>query len=165
MFTICIQVEIGDNISQISHILLTLTSAGRIGRTHVGGEFSENVGKSHLVFDHLVDTLFLTDDAEILMRPGVASNLVTFSNHTLNHSGPWLSRIVDCALANIDPGDKEGRLEIIRGEQIHYIVGVEVWSIVVGDGHSARFNALINTPSTVFNVAELWSRNRTSAAS
>jgi hypothetical protein len=59
---ISIQVEVGDDIAHIGHILLArISNASRIRRAHISGEFAQNVGEGHLVPDHLVITLSRAD--------------------------------------------------------------------------------------------------------
>lgn len=118
--TISVQIEIGHNVSKISHIIRA-TGCGRasgVGRPHIGREFANDVADGHLVLDHLVNTLLLGDLVEILVRPCVTSDLVAFGDHAADHSRPGLGLVIDGAFSNVDTGNEEGCLKAIGGELV-----------------------------------------------
>jgi hypothetical protein len=79
-----VEVKVRDDVAQVPQDVLASFVAGRVRRTHVRWVLSDDVSDGHLVFHHLVVTLLIVDDAQILVRPGVAGHLVTLSNHALN---------------------------------------------------------------------------------
>ena len=91
------------------------------------------------------------------MRPGVAGNLVTLSNHSLDDSRPARRR-VDSTLANVNSGDKKGGFEAIFSKLIKDLVGVDVWSVIVGDSHSTRVLTSVDASPSVLNITLLWAR-------
>jgi hypothetical protein len=163
---ISVQIEIGDDISKVSHII-SATRCGRasgIGRTHVGGEFANDVADGHLVLHHLVVTLLLGDLVEILVRPCVTGNLVTLSDHAADNSRPGLGLVIKSAFSDIDTSDEEGSLESICCELVQNVVGVNVWAVIVGNGDSSWLNTIVDTLSTVRNCTKLGSRNGAGAS-
>lgn len=157
MLTISVQIEIAYNIAEIAHILgaTGASAAGRVGRTHISGELAHDIRNSHLKADHLLNALFAGDLVEILMRPGVGGNLMALSNHTLQHSGPGLGLVVNGAFVDVDTGDKESGLEAVGGELVQDVVGVDVGTVIVGDGDGARFNTVVDALATVGNGTQL----------
>jgi len=122
---ICVQVKIRYNVAKVLHDSLAGCVAGRVRWPHIGRVFSNNVADCHLVPDHLVVSLSIGNDAEVLMRPCVACYLVAFGHHTLDHAGPAFGR-VDSPLSIVDTSDEEGSLEAIFGKLIEDLVGVDV---------------------------------------
>lgn len=57
-------------------------------------------------------------------------DLVTLSNHALDHVGP-LRCAVNGALAEINTGHKEGSLESCGSELVEDAVGVDVWATLL----------------------------------
>lgn len=62
-------------------------------------------------------------------------------------------------LANVDSSNEEGSLHIVFLELIKYIIGVDVWSVIVCDSHGTGHYARVDSFTTVLNRAELWARN------
>jgi hypothetical protein len=162
--TITIQVEVRNDVAKICQILRALARARRIRRTHICGKFAEDVGKGHLILDHLIVTLFLGDSAEILVRPSVGSYLMTFGDHTADHSRPRLRLVVNGTLVDVDTGNKERSLESFRGEFVENIVSVNIWAVVISDGHSSGLGADVYSLSAVGNRADLGARGVAGAA-
>lgn len=89
-------------------------------------DITQNVVQGDLVPEDLILCLGRGYCTEILVRPGVASDLVTFGGHSLPSlviclvmlckSAPYLDnslpgkvRVIDCAFADIVTGDEESR--------------------------------------------------------
>ena len=160
--TISVQVEVRDNVSKGLHDALASEVARRVRRTHVGGVFADDVANGHLVLDHLVVTLRISDGTEILVGPGVTGDLVAFGNHSFDDSRPLL---VNGALAKVVTGDEEGSLEAGGLELVEDFVSVDVWAIVVSDGHGSRLQAFVDALSAVGNISLLGARVVASASS
>lgn len=110
-----VQIEVGNMITQVCHILGAPRSirAGGEWWAHISWEFADDVGKGHFQPHHLVVTLLLRYGAQVLMRPSVAGDLMAFVDHTSDHAGPCLRGVIETALAKIDTSDKESGLEAI----------------------------------------------------
>ena len=124
-----------------------------------------HTGQPYLVPDHLVVSLLLRNGAEILMGPCVTCNLMSFGDHTLNGSSPWLARIVDRAFVNVDTGNEESGLCLGGFELIQHAFSVNVRSIIVSDGDCVWLSAVVDTLSTVGLATELRTSNVAGAAS
>ena len=82
--TLGVEVKVGDVVAQVVHYLLAECRAAGVGRAHVGREEAEDVVDGDLVIHHLVDNLLLCQLGSILVRPGVAGDLVAFIVHPLD---------------------------------------------------------------------------------
>jgi len=102
-------------VSELTQVIKTagLGKAARVWRTHVSREAAENVTESHLVLQELVFALVVRDLAEILMRPGVAGNLMTFEPHASNQRAPGHVEVIDRSLATVIASNEEGRLGVV----------------------------------------------------
>lgn len=164
---ISVQVEVRNDIAEGAHIGLATRSSStrRVGGTHIGREFSNDVGDGHFVLDHLITALSASDSTEILMRPGVAGNLMTFRDHATEHTGPWLASIINGALANVDTSHEESSLCVIRFEQVHNVVGVRIGAVIIGDSNGSWNTARIHALTTIGNATKLSPRDTTGASS
>lgn len=52
--TLSVKIKVGDVVTKISHLSLTLSSADGVRRTHVSGVEAQDVGEGDLVVHHLV---------------------------------------------------------------------------------------------------------------
>lgn len=147
-----IQVEVGDDIAELLHDVLTDFVTRRVRGAHVGRVFANDVADGHLVLDHLVVHLSLGDGGEILVRPSVRGNLVTVGDHTIDDIAPLL---IDSTLAKVDTGDEESGLETGSSELVKNLVSVDVWTVIVGDGNSSWLAAHVDTSTTILNAAFL----------
>jgi hypothetical protein len=111
--------------------------------THVGGEFADDVADCHFVLDHLGDTQLRGDIGETVMTEGVGSDLVTLSNHTLDQTWVGVGDI-NLSLAVVVASDEKGCGEVVRFQDIQKLLGVLVWSIVVGESDDAFLGAVID---------------------
>lgn len=78
-----VEIEVGDVVTEVHHLLLTLGSANGEGRAHVSRVEAKNIHKGDLVIHHLVLALRQCHLVEVLVRPRVAGDLVTFVKHAL----------------------------------------------------------------------------------
>jgi hypothetical protein len=152
-----VEVEVRNNISERLEHGLASCVAGRVGWAHVCGVLSKDVAEGHLVLDHLVVSLGVGDDAQVLVRPGVAGYLMAFGDHTTDDVRP-LSGGIDCTLADVDSCHEKGGLETVCGELIKYAISVDVWSVIVCDGDSAGSLASVNSLSSICYISLLWAR-------
>jgi len=120
-----VKVKVDDMISEGGQDVLAVLLADRIGGAHVGWEEAEDGVEGNLVPDHLVRVLRVGQLAGVLVRPRVASNLMSLRMHSLGLGVslqfiPGRSRVsyfdngrVDCrgvidlALAVVVPCDEE----------------------------------------------------------
>ena len=109
--------------------------------------------------DHLIESLLLCNGTHILVRPCVARNLMTFSDHALKNGRPSGRSIVDRTLAQVVASDEERSFRVFLFEQIKHIVGVDVRTVIESDSDSARLNARVNTLAAILNIAKLRTRN------
>jgi hypothetical protein len=152
-----VEVEVRDDVAEALHRGLAGVTAGGIWRAHICWVFAKDVAERHLVLNHLVVTLSLGDGAQVLVRPGVAGDLVALGDHAANNVCPARGR-VDGALVVVDTGDEERGFETVLSELVEDLVGVDVRPIIVSDGYSSRVLAGIDTATTVRNVALLRAR-------
>jgi hypothetical protein len=99
------------------------------------------------------------------MRPCVAGNLMSFGDHALDRSSPWLARIVNCALVDVHTGDEESGLCSSSLVLIQHTFSVDVRAVVVCNGDCVWLRAVVDTLSTIWLVTELGTSNVASAAS
>lgn len=147
-----VKIEVRNDISESLQDVLANSVARRVGRAHVGRVFANDVANGHLILDHLVVDLSLSDCGKILVGPGVGSDLVAVGDHTPDDSLPLL---VDSTLADVVTGDEEGGLEASSGELVKNLVSVDVWAVVVGDGNGSSLATGVDTGTAVSDVALL----------
>jgi hypothetical protein len=157
-----VKVKVRYDVSKISHNVLAISATGAVGWPHVSGVFAENVTDSHLVLDHLVVDLLLGNGGEILMGPGVGSDLVTIVVHPLDDASPVL---VDSSLSNVVTSKEEGGVPAPGLELLHDALCVDVRTIVVSDSDRAGVAACIDTSTTVGDASKLGTGVVTSACS
>lgn len=145
-----VQVEVRNNIAERLQDILANSVARRVGRTHVGGVFADDVADSHLVLDHLVVDLSLGDGGKILVGPSVGCDLVALGDHALDNSVPLF---VNSTLANVVTSNEEGGLESGSSKLVKDLVSVDVWAVIVGNGYSSGLAASVNTRTTIRNIA------------
>lgn len=92
----------------------------------------------------------------------MGSDLVTFGNHALDDATPLL---INSTFAKVDTGDEEGSLESSSRKLVKDLISVDIWTIVVGNGHSSRLQAIVDTSTTVPDTALLRTRVVASAGS
>jgi hypothetical protein len=160
VIVIGVNVEVGDVIAEISHVLLTTRrgSAARVRRTHVCWDFSEDVSQGHLVHPHLVLAIEGGNLAEVEMRPSVGSNLVTFRVYTFDNIC-----MLDINLALVDVGSshEEGGLGVVALQEVKDVIGEGcLGTIIVRKSHSARCFTLKDAITAIWDRANLVTRNR-----
>lgn len=147
-----IQVEVRDDVAKLLENILADSVARRVRRTHVRRVLADDVANGHLVLDHLIVDLSLSDPGKILVGPSVGSNLVTIGNHAADDSTPLL---INGTLSKVDTSNEEGGLETGSSELVQDLVSVNVWTIIVSDGNGSGLAARINTSPTVGDTALL----------
>jgi hypothetical protein len=78
-----VQVEVGDMVAEGGQDGLAVSLADGIGGPHVCWEEAEDGVEGDLVPDHLVCELVVGELARVLVRPGVAADLMSFGMHSL----------------------------------------------------------------------------------
>lgn len=152
---ISVQIEVGDVVAESLQVVLAarLGGARRVRGAHVGGEETEDVPEGHLVLDHLVLALSRGNGAQVLVAPGVGGDLVALRVHPLDDSVPAVGGVVDLALAVVVAGDEEGGLGVVLLQHVEHAVGVDVGTIVVGQGDLAVHDTVIDTSTTILDGA------------
>ena len=152
-----INVEVGDVVTEIGHILLAArrSCAAGVRRTHVGGDLANDVAESHLIFPHLLLAVEGRDSAQVQVGPCVGGDLVTLRVHALDIADE-LSSGVDLTLVDIVAGDEESSLGVVCLEDVKNMGSIgNLWAIVVCQGNGTRGNTIVDTSATVGNRADL----------
>lgn len=149
---ISIQVEVGDNITEIGENSLTRVVARRVWGSHVGRISADDVTDRHFVLHHLVVTLLLCNDGEILMGPSVTRNLMTLVVHVRDDAPPLL---VNGTLAVVVARNEKRRVSVASFELSYDPLGVDVRAVVVGDGNGLWFQTLSDSKATIYNASKL----------
>lgn len=147
-----IQIEVRDDVSELSKDILANSVARRIRRAHICRVFANNVADGHLILDHLVIDLSLSDLGEILVRPGVGSDLVTLCDHASDDSTPLL---INGTLAKVNTSDEEGSFETGSSELIQDLVSVDVWTVIVSNGNGSWLATRVDASTAVVDIALL----------
>lgn len=148
-------------VAKVSHVLLTarLGSAAGVGRTHVGGDFANDVTQSHLVLNHLVVAILRGDGAQVQMSPGVRSKLVAFRVHTLDDLGEFRSD-VDLALADVVTSDEEGSFGVVGSHDIKNVASENLLgAVIVGESNGSWFGTAVDTVAAIFDISWLGTGN------
>jgi hypothetical protein len=143
-----IEIEVGNDVTKITHNLLALGITRRVRRAHVCGIFADDVTDGHLVLDHLIVNLLLRDETEVLVGPGVGSDLMAIVIHLLDDACPVF---VNGTFSDVVSSDEEGSVGSTCLKLGHNVLGVDVWAIVVGDRNGSWVVADVNTSTTVGN--------------
>jgi hypothetical protein len=148
-----INVEVCNVISEGSHVGFATrrSSAARVRRAHVGGEVSDDVANCHLVLDHLSLTISRRDGTQVQMSPGVGCNLVTFCCHSLD-GGLIACSCIDLSLIDVVASNEEGRLCVVRLEEVQDMVGIiGEWAVIVCDSDSATSETIVDSSAAIWN--------------
>jgi hypothetical protein len=151
---ISVKIEVRNHVPEVLQDCLASCIARRVRGAHVSWVLSDDVTNGHFVLDHLIVALRVSDDTQVLVRPGVAGNLMPFGNHPFDDVRPLGSR-VDSTLTDVDACDEEGSLEAVLGELIKDAVGVDVRAVVVSDGDSPRSLTGVDTLASICYVSLL----------
>lgn len=157
-----VHVEVGDVVAKVSHVFLAarLGSAAGVGRTHVSGDFANNVAQSHLVLNHLIVAILRGDGAQIQMSPGVRSELVAFSVHTLDDLGEFRGDI-NLALADVVTSNEKGSFGVVGSHDIKNVTSENLLrAVIVGESNGSWFGAAVDTVATKLDVSRLSTGNR-----
>ena len=143
-----IEVEVDTVIAQLLHISLATRSRTtlRVGRTHVGRVFANDVGNGALVVSHLFDAFGRADGIEGVVGPGVGGDLVAFGNHALDQGWVWCGR-VDSAFSKIIACDEESGAEAVGFEDVEELRGVKIGTVVVSQGNDVLRNTIVDVGS------------------
>ena len=98
------------------------------------------------------------------MRPSVGCDLMSFVVCSLDCRSPRKGGVVDLSLAVVITSDEEGCFGIVLLQYIQNMFGVDVWAIIISNGNGSRHCAIVDTSSTIQDIAELGSCNIGSAS-
>lgn len=76
-------------IAQLFHIFLAARRASRVRRAHISREEAKDVAERHFVLPHFIFPLVRFKIIEICVRPGVRTDLMTFSVHASGRIRRW----------------------------------------------------------------------------
>lgn len=99
------------------------------------------------------------------MRPSVAGDLMSLSNHARDDCRPRLALVINSAFIKINAGNKESSFGAICFELVEHVVGVNIRAIIVCNGNSVWGSASIDAFSTVYLFPELRTRSVACTAS
>lgn len=136
----------------------------RIRWSHVSWEIAQDVVESHFVVDHLVLEHRRAQRCEILMGPSVRCDLMSFSNHPLDHSCPLCSSI-NWALSKVVSSDHESRLCSINSKLVQKIGSVIIRSIIKSERNISWVYTIVNSSSSICNRTKLCSSDRSGGGS
>ena len=97
---LCVQVKIGDVVAHFYQVVRTGSVTGGVRRAHICRNDTKNIAEGHFVVVHLIVEFRGGKTAKILVRPSVASNLVTRIVHPLYETSekgllPWQITYLD----------------------------------------------------------------------
>jgi hypothetical protein len=141
-------------ISQTLHVIECLWSPSRVRRPKVRWEEAENVNESNLVLDDLILALLGRDDAEILVAPGVAADLVTLGEHALDDGRIAGGGVLYLALSSVGSNNEEGRLDVILLQEVQKVRCVDVRPIIKCQGNLPGDGAVADTGSVGYGAEE-----------
>lgn len=98
------------------------------------------------------------------MCPSVRCDLVSFVVCSLDCCSPRESGIINFSLAIVVASNEECGFGVVLLQDIQDMLGVDVRPIVISYGDSSSHRAVVDASSTIWDVAELGSCNRGSAA-
>lgn len=142
---LCIQVEVSSVISQSLHVSVASRHVVALGiwRSHICRILADHIGDGSFVLDHLLLPQVGRDACQAVMRPGMGGNLVTFIDHPPQQVGPR-GRGIDCTFPQIVSRDKERCREAILLEEIQQFGSVNIWTIIIRQGHDIRLGAAVD---------------------
>lgn len=102
---------------------------------HIGWKPAEEIPESHFVVHHLILALSSTGEAQVLMCPGMARQLVTSSIHAAQYAWPWKCWVINAAFADVVSCYEEGGCCIVFLKSIKNCLGVQIWTVIEGKGN------------------------------
>lgn len=144
-----IQIKVNNMVAEFGHESLTGGRAAGIRRTHVCWVDTKDVADGHLIVNDLALALGVGNQAEVLVTPCMRSYLMAGGIHALNHSCPRFSRVIDLALAEIISGNKKCARRVVLIEDIEYMAGVNVGSIIKSQSNCTRNRASVDSSPTI----------------
>jgi len=111
--SLSVQVEVSHMIAKFPQKVSTGVIAFGVWRSQISWEIPQNIIESHLIVDDLAVEVRRIQRRQVLMGPGMRSNLVSFCNHSLNDSGPLRSSI-NRTFSKVVSSDHESGLCIVR---------------------------------------------------
>ena len=148
-------------VSQLLELVKTVSRPSCVWRPEICREEAEDADQGDFILDDLIPALLWRKDAEVLMAPRVAANVVTFEVHALDEvrvSCPW---VLDLTLASVGADHEEGRLHVVPLEQIEQLRCVDVWAVVKGQGNLPRDGTMADARS-IHDTTKERARNRRS---
>jgi hypothetical protein len=153
-------------IAKIGHILLAprRCSTVRVRRSHISGEETKDVTKSHLIAVHVLLSLSACKIGQMRMCPSVGCNLMSFVVCSLDCRSPRKSGVVNFTFAVVVASDEEGGFGIVLLQYVQNMLGVDVWAVIVSNSNGSSHCTIVDTGSAVQDVTKLGSSDSRSAS-
>ena len=131
-------------ISKGPEVVETRLIAADIGGAQIGREEAKDIGDCNFVLDDLRNPLFVRAGSQVLVTPGMTTDLVAIVEHTLHNC--WIScgRVVNLSLGTVISHDEEGRFDTGSLEGIEDLGCVDVRPVVECQGNFTRSVAMVN---------------------
>lgn len=129
-----VQIKVHDVIPQAARDALAHVAANGIRRAKVRRKVAQNAAQRLLIVQHLLRHVGLVQHAAVLVRPGVARNLVALGGHALEQRSPGCVGGVDGPAVAIVADDKEGCVRAVGFQLVEEVGRVLCRPVVVGYG-------------------------------
>lgn len=139
-------------IAHIRKYILGGIVAFRVRWSHVSWEETQDIAECHLIIVHLVLLLLDSHVGQVLMRPGVARDLVARFMHSLKELWVSSGNIVYLTLAHVVSRNEKRRFRIIFIEDIKNHLGVDVWPIIKSQSYVALVCAVVDSSSSIAEI-------------
>jgi hypothetical protein len=123
---------------------ITSGIAIKIGRSPVGREVTQDVPKSHLILDNLILFLLSCQIKKVLVRPGMAGELMARCSGPLYDACPCR---IYLTFSKIVSRNEKGNLGLIRIQDIEQVISIDPRPIVKSQCNDAVLCAIGNLDS------------------
>lgn len=130
-----VDVPVDDVIAEVAQVGEALAGAAAVRRAHVGGEVpAEGVLEDLFVLRHVASAGGGGEGIEVWVVVRVGAELVAVVYNAAQDIGVWCLGCV----SPVEAVGEEGGLDLLLGEEVKELVGVEEGAIVEGEGDGAR---------------------------
>lgn len=130
-----VDVPVDDVIAEVAQVGEALAGAAAVRRAHVGGEVpAEGVLEDLFVLRHVASAGGGGEGVEVWVVVGMGAELVAVVYNAAQDIGVWCLGCV----SPVEAVGEEGGLDLLLGEEVKELVGVEEGAIVECEGDGAR---------------------------